>query len=419
MSQVTLDFQSLGADFTAFVADPTSETGSQWCEKNGIKVSHTPSINGNNYHIVRYDKSRYGSNEGQLTMNDSIRLLRSIIISNGEIVCVSLPKSSGTIDNADGVKGGGGWSYVSYMEEGPMVNVFYMSNDSRIKSVEDKEQFGWQISTRSVFGAKNSYFDDDNGNKVTFRQMFLEAMPNNLFDSLDRNCCYSFVVRHPKNRDVFKVDKPHLLHVATFSKVNSNSLEWRLCDNIDDLPDGVVNPEAVCDSVLKSDFLGTTLITNVDGQLRRWKTINEEYKNLRKLRGTQPKLLFHYLALRKQKGAIGKYLNSYPEHSVIFSGYRERIHSFTNELGKNYFNCYVLHSAPLASFDGKYKQHMYNLHTQYKETRRNINSNAVITYVNSLAPAQLMYVLNWERHASRHNNKTNIKQNSEDNMMSN
>jgi len=431
---MALQFESLGSQFADFVSDPTSEASVAWADANHLKVSHTPSLHGVNYHIVRYDRSKFGSDMEQIDMPNAIRMLRSVIIANGRIVSVSLPKclDSSTIGNNNetlvcptiipisnclivrlpkcldsSTIGNNNETLLSHtiMEEGPMVNVFYVSNDDRIKDEDDNEQFGWQIATRSVIGARNSYYDDEYGNKVTFREMFLEAMPENLFSSLNRNCCYSFVIRHPKNRDVYHESKPHLLLTAAFCPSNE-FMTWNWCYN-QTLCEGVSNVQSVNTSS-DNRYLGTTkLYVNSDGGLVRTKTISEDYPNLRKLRGTQPKLLFHYLALRKQRGVVGQYLTRYPEHSVVFDAYRNLIHSFTNELYKSYIGCYVKRERPLGQYDGKFKQHMYNIHESFKQKRESVHNcrtqmSDVIQYVNNLEPAQLMYVLNWERHADKH-----------------
>jgi len=409
---MSLQFEKLGSQFADFVSDPTSEASLAWAEANHLKVSHTPSIHGVKYHIVRYDRSKYGSDEGQVEMPDNIRLLRSVIIANGRIVSVCLPKC---VDNS--VISQDGYTLVSdtVMEEGPMVNVFYVSSDERIQNEEDNEQFGWQIATRSVIGARNSYYDDEDGKKVTFRDMFLECMPDNLFSTLDRRLCYSFVVRHPKNRDVYHETDPHLVLVAAF-RPSDDYMRW---DYVDVPLNHCYGSQVVSLTVVENEsqqtssgVLGTSrLYRDSNGNLVRTKNISADYPTLRKLRGTQPKLLFHYLALRKQRGAVSQYLTRYPYHSVTFDAYRKQVHSFSNELYKSYFDCYVRKEKPLGEYDARYKQHMFNIHENYKQQRATsmncrTRMSDVIQYVNGLAPAQLMYVLNWERHADRHKRRT-------------
>ena len=78
-----VDFRRLGDDFAAFVADPTSETSVAYAERIGLKVSHTRDIRGKRYHIVRYDKKKYASDDEtppSLRMTDEVSMLRSVII---------------------------------------------------------------------------------------------------------------------------------------------------------------------------------------------------------------------------------------------------------------------------------------------------------------------------------------------------
>jgi hypothetical protein len=395
-----------------------------WAKANGILVSHTPEINGLRYHIVRYDRKQFQAASGQVDgdnamdmdddvevvskeMTDPIRLLRSVILCNGKIVSVSLPKCTSDYDPSTSTL-----ISESVMEEGPMINAFYMPGDSRIVSADDTEQFGWQISTRSVFGAKNSFFENENGQRVTFREMFLEAMPATLFSSLNRNYCYSFVIRSPQNRDVYGVSSPRLMLAAVFQKIDDFCWQY-----VSPAATGLAMcsiPKRVSD-VSGTDYMGTTTIFVKDGLLHRTKTILDEYKGLRELRGTQPKLLYHYLVLRKQRvtqgqtgqNTIADYLSHYPEHKTVFNQFRQRVHDYTIGLQKSYWECFVRHLQPLNSFDVKYRKHMKNLHTMFKDSKKPNTLRTVIDYVNGLDPAQLMYVLNWERHVRQNHEVTN------------
>lgn len=393
--QMSLDYTSLGEDFAAFVADPSSETSAEYATKMGLKVSHTKDIRGRRYHIVRYDKSKYSTNDTEnietmdnsdanatsekLVMNDNIAMLRSIIIADGKIRCVSLPKATRTMDDVPN----DAENKPSFMLEGPMVNMFYYADDEC--TGDDFHGKGWQITTRSVFGARNSYFDDEDGNQTTFRDMFLEAMNEDFNETHDRNSCYSFVVRHPKNRDVYSVETPSLVRVATFTPRDDNNMIW-----------DYVGPDTLEIEKLGDYKIGYTQAWSVDGRLVRAKELSEKYKSLRILRGTQPKLKFHYLTLRKRRGNVTNYLNHFPEHSSAFKVYRDEIHAFTNHLQKNYWDCYVRHVKPLREYDSRYKQHMFKLHSLFKENHKPMLISEVIKYVNSLPPAQLMFSLNFD-----------------------
>ena len=385
--QAVVDFRRLGQDFAAFVADPTTEASVAYAKRVGLKVSHTSDIRGKRYHIVRHDKAMYG--EGALTMTDEMALVRSIIIADGKIRCVSLPKTTRKMSDAPVVTPGRTDTTKSVLLEGPMINVFYYADDAC--QGDDAAGTGWQISTRSVFGAKNSFYDDDTGAKLTFRNMFLEAMPTGMTNTLDRGVVYSYVIRHPKNRDVYGVTTPYLVLVASFKPRDETNMVWEYA-----APDvaGVL-------SATNEPSMGITAAwADADGNLVRAKEMSDKYLTLRKLRGTQPKLKFHFLTLRKQRGALTQYLAEFPEHATVFSAFREEIHGFTKQLQANYWECFVKREKQLRDYDGQFKSHMYNLHTQFKQTRKPMNISAVIQYVNSLEPAQLLFSLHW-RHRER------------------
>lgn len=395
--QAVIDFRRLGQDFAAFVADPTTDTSVAYAERMGLKVSHTREIRGKRYHIVRYDKTKYSAKEDgeapEMTMTDEVAMLRSVIISEGKIRCVSLPKATRTMEDAP-VRVGSQPTH-SVLLEGPMINMFYYKDDG--VSGDDKEGQGWQISTRSVFGARNSFYDNDDGSKLTFRNMFLEAMPEDLARTLmtrtdagGTDTVYSYVIRHPKNRDVYGANTPHLVMVASFVPRDDTNMVWDYrAPEIDEVLAATNSPS-----------MGVTAAwADADGNLVRAKKLDNEYLTLRKLRGTQPKLKYHFLTLRKQRGALARYLTQFPEHVATFSAFRDDIHEFTNKLQASYWDCYVRHTKPLKEYDGNFKTHMYNLHSAFKVNRKPVVLSTVIQYVNNLEPAQLMFALNWKHRA--------------------
>ena len=69
--------------------------------------------------------------------------------------------------------------------EGTMINMFYHNDE-------------WMIATRSNIGAKNSW-----EKKEPFYNMFLEVHGNEWFEGLNKGYCYSFILHHIKNRNVW------------------------------------------------------------------------------------------------------------------------------------------------------------------------------------------------------------------------
>jgi hypothetical protein len=137
-----------------------------------------------------------------------------------------------------------------------------------------------------------------------------------------------------------------------------------------------------------------------------------QYENVKILRGNQPKLQYRYLMLRQSK-QISKYLNYYPEQKEYFDKFRKQVNNFTNNLYKEYRNCFILKNITFRQCKYHLKPHVSELHNIYKYYIKNgnhynnkITFNIVKDYVNLLPPAKLMYSINYEFY-----NKEQNKQN--------
>ena len=133
----------------------------------------------------------------------------------------------------------------------------------------------------------------------------------------------------------------------------------------------------------------------------RTKIRNPVYKEIKQLRGNQHKLQYQYLLLRQQ-GKVSDFLKIYPENKKEFASFRNQIHQFTETLYNCYVSCYIKKEAPLSTYPGQFKTHMFNIHQYFlnelKEKGEYVSHNTVISYVNSLHPSKLMYSLNFNMH---------------------
>ena len=138
----------------------------------------------------------------------------------------------------------------------------------------------------------------------------------------------------------------------------------------------------------------------------RAKIRNPNYENVRALKGNNPKMQFQYYSLRGMD-RVREFLEYYPEYKKEFNDLREDLHRWTLQLWKNYLYCFVNHSQPLREFPRQYRPHMINLHEKYMNElrleKRNVSREVVIEYVKSLAPAQLMYVINYDKRGYSNN----------------
>ena len=358
--------------------------------------------NDRNYKIIRYNKE-YLLDE----LIKSSGLFRSVILNDeNKIIVFSPPKSL----NSD--------AFISAYEkdvlncraeqyvEGTMINVF-------------NDHGEWEIATRSTVGGKITFFRVD-GNITTFRHMFLDACNyvNLDFDYLDKSLCYSFILQHPENRivspivekgiylaKVYKIDKYNVTEIDKREQVrlivaNARNTEGRPLPLIklpleytfktfEELKEKYASMNTPYEDV-------GVMVYASNGD--RTKFRNPNYEEIRLLRGNQPKLEYHYLALRKT-GKMEQYLKYFPEYKKKFLEFREKLHRFTKNLHQNYVSCYVKKEMPLKDFPSQYRSMMYNLHQFYlnelRETSQYVSNAVVIQFVNNLHPSQQMFLLNY------------------------
>jgi len=347
--------------------------------------------------VLKYDKSKL-TNENVNTLG----LFRSVIIDKrGHILCFAPPKSI----NFDRFSQTNKYHdcFVQHFPEGTMINVFF-----------DEHIDDWQISTRSTIGAKCNYNMDSN---ITYRYMFLDAM-NHIgmeFEHLDKTCCYSFVLQHPKNRIVVPIKDPAIILTNKY-KINKHQI---INNNNDSLTSkyAVLKQHQITDksfmefvnytgnnwSDLITHFFSGNLAYQLQGIViwnnkgQRTKIRNSNYEKIKHLKGNSPKLQYQYYHLRQQN-AVKDFLYYYPENKEEFSDFRKELHKWTNQLYQNYISCFIKKEKPLKNYPYHFKTHMFKIHEIYLNSLKNdkkfVNKSVVIEYVNTLPPPRLMYSVN-------------------------
>jgi hypothetical protein len=281
--------------------------------------------------------------------------------------------------------------------EGTMLNVFFNAGV-------------WEVATKQTIGANVRFYTN---NVDTFYSMFLDAMQTTglTLDMLDKKNSYSFVLQHPKNRIVVPFQNATLYLVAVYQitlveetnmyDIVSVGIPAALtsCVKTPERYDGWDTYEDLIQQYASIntpyECLGFMMRDPLTGE--RAKIRNPVYERVRHLRGNQPKLMYHYLCLRKE-GKVGEFLSYFPEHKSAFASYRNQMHAFTQNIFQYYIQCYMKKMNPLSEFPPQYRPHMFNLHRTYidvlKEQHQHITKVFVIAYVNSLHPSQQMYWLN-------------------------
>jgi hypothetical protein len=356
---------------------------------------------GEKYTILQYNKDYI-----YLSNISTYGLLRSVVLSDTDILCFSPPKSVPSDMFIKKYPVDGSVITAEEFVEGTMINLFY---DHKIGS--------WQTATRKTVGAEVRFYTHST---KTFNTMFQEAFDasNLSYDKLNTCYCYSFVLQHPENRIVVPHKSPQLYLIAIYSITQNKQQNEASVINLNKNSDYAYAFDAFKTTTVKFpkqytfksytdiitryasantpyDIMGVVITNQLTGE--RTKIRNPVYEEVRQLRGNQPKLQYQYLHLR-HAGRLAEFLKYYPETKKDMSEFRQQVHMFTNTLHQNYLSCYVKKEKPLAQFSGQYKTHMFKLHKHYldelMEKRLSVTFGVVVKYVNQLAPAVLMYSLN-------------------------
>ena len=374
------------------------------------KTSYKTNTN-QEYKIIRYDKN--------VLTNDMVLhhgLLRSIVVNSANnVVCFSPPKSvpleifssyfNGNQEiNQNSIQNIQAEEFV----EGTMMNVFWDETAGLNGS--------WEIATRNSVGDETAL---NTKNSTRFRMMFKEALEYCHLDlnDLHKQFCYSFVLQHPENRIVCTFSKPALYLVEVFEIVNTEdgtvnvfplNLDFFKKESYIFVNTTVQFPEIYEEwntiedlknkyASMNTNFevMGVVLrekITNMRSKIR-----NPVYEHVKNLRGADAKLQYQYLVLRKQD-KVREYLEKFPHHKKIFFQFKKQLHDFTNQLMKNYVDCYIRKEKKMEDIPQEYKTHLYMIHRYYvdvlKPAGEYVNKTVVIKYINDLDSGRLLYALN-------------------------
>jgi len=315
----------------------------------------------------------------------------AVIDETGKIICLppvkSLPydksENSNDEENSDDEEGR---TYESLVD-GTMINLFYHNEE-------------WLISTRSEIGGYNKW----NANK-SFRQMFDECSKID-YETLDKDMSYSFVMKHIENRNVTPIKENELILVEVYQYSGSDQEQTIQRLMKDEYPE---NNYIVNDSYSNRDefmklYVGPVIPYYVKGftvkcgpsttKNKRYKWINPFFDEVKDLKINMNNHLINYIELRRN-GNLKKYLRYYPEHSHIFSGYKDTLHDMSNDLFTTYKNVFIHKSTDKNEIPYHLKPMIYDIHRDYLETKEPTTWHHIKDYIHAIPSKKLVFALNY------------------------
>lgn len=361
-----------------------------------------PHINKKHYTLNNRTYSIFNYNKGLNTIDDESGKYRSVIVSGQDLKLLSVSPSKSipidifmrkypTLENV----------YIDDIIEGTMINVWY-----------DERSLSWEISTKSAIGGNYSFFSNDIDSNKTFRQMFFDALDGyDLFATLSSlsiysEFSYSFVLQHPDNHIVYKIDVPKLYLVGVY-QISEHEDELDI-SNITIIPQeqfqswGIFQNTPILFSprlldVTYNSLLNTftsiqsenspvgVMFTHMDTG-ERSKIVNNVYLKAKTLRGNNPNLFYQYLCLNRI-GKVDEFLVLFPWYNINFSIFRKQQSEFVVNLHKSYISRYIKRTGEIIS--KTYMPHVYRLHHEiylpslYKGSRCIITLDVVNNYWNN------------------------------------
>lgn len=261
-------------------------------------------------------------------------------------------------------------SEIQYLIDGTMINLFY-----------HKE---WLLSTRSEIGGRNKWT-----NKKSFKQMFEDCLDKNFdYDKLDKDYCYSFVMRHKDNRNVSPIKENKLFLVEAYNLNKNERLNLTKVNlDIEKINNISFNNLNEFNSY---EIKGYTI---KDGN-KRYKKINPLFEKVKDLKPNMNNDFLNYIELRKN-GNLKEYLRYFSEYSKSFDEYRNKIHKLSNELYNNYKNCYVFKTIERKEIPYHLKPLTDDIHRNYLNTKEPTTWSDIKNYIHDLPSKKLMFALNY------------------------
>jgi hypothetical protein len=304
-----------------------------------------------------------------------IRYCRGAVIdiNNHKLVCIPPMKSEENEDINDIIKDYDSTFEYQPLIDGTMLNLFFHNDE-------------WYTSTRSNIGAKNSW-----DGKMAFNKMFEEVVGNGLYSKLDKECCYSFVLQHTKNRIISPIEENKVFLVEKY-KIGEQIERCVELEKIESI-EKIFSFDDIYLKNYSQDLLFSIKGITIKSNGNRHKWINPNYKYVEDIKMNNNNKFLSYMELR-QKWLLNEYLEYFPEELVLFNDYRDKITNLKELVYASYVNYRIKKDIELKDIEYTLRPIMYELHDFYKKNNVKITKNYVSGYINKLDGKRLIFILN-------------------------
>ena len=369
------------------------------------------------------------NNEESEWKSDSLENYHSVILEypSRRLLSFAPPKNKEYSDINDFLSFYKGESsiYTNEFVEGTFIHLFY---DIRISS--------WEIATKRAIGCNYSYFHIPGKDKITYREMVMEAFResidislNNLpfLEFLPKNNCYSFVLQHPANHIVIPIHIPKMYLVSVYEIDNDKNtatfispFEYQSWSIFNNLRDGIIYfPKSIDSTSSSEDYIkliqnnvsihtpytemGLMMTNLITG--KRCSIINPNYEEMCKIRGNYTNIQYQYLCLRRINKVL-HFLKYFPQYKSLFYEYREQYEKLLTNIHQSYISYYIKKNGIFIS--KKYFPIIYDIHhsiflPSVKTSLQSgimdkiiIKRSVIKDYLNQLDPGKILHIINSE-----------------------
>jgi hypothetical protein len=297
--------------------------------------------------------------------------LRGLVVNKeNKIVCIP-PQKAIKVDEIDGSDDG----VMVYEEliDGTMINLFHANDE-------------WIISTRTEIGGYNKW-----GHNKSFKMLFDESRDFR-YEDLNKDYCYSFVMRHVDNRNIAPIEKNEL-YIVEMYQIKDGSMNRVMYEDYPEYflkVDRVEGKNQMIDLLNRSTYLkGYTL--KMDD--KRYKIENSSFEAIKKIFVNKNHVCLTYLELRKN-GTLTEYLKYFPEKSKIFEEYRNKVHVLSNDIYSTYRDVFIYKKMEKNKISYHIKPFVYEIHKKYLSSKSPIKWGDIKDYVYNLECERIYFSLN-------------------------